>query len=183
MKKAKALIFAGIALILLSIGALLYLRWADTRSENTARQILQQLDEVLPPLHPGTRDAYRVMEMPVLEIDGRDIIAIVEIPAVSLRLPVQSNWEQDRDLPRRFSGSVYNDTLILGGTAAQFACFARIPNDTEVILTDMTGAVFTYTVERIGRSPHADMQTLQGSSLTLFAPQQTNLEYILLRCN
>ena len=183
MKSAKALIVAGIALIALSLGALGYWQYADAKSEATAKEILQQLDAALPPLHPGTRDTYRVMEMPVLEIDGHDIIAIVEIPAFSLRLPVQSSWEQGSALPRRFSGSVYDDSLIIGGTSAQFACFAQIPNDTVVTVTDMTGAVFTYTVTRIGRSAAADPAALTGSRLTLFTRQQTNLEYILLRCN
>ena len=182
-RAAKALIFAGIALITLSLVALLHMQLASRQAEKSAEALLQRLDALLPPLHPGSQESYRVMTMPALEVDGRDVIAIVEIPAFSLRLPVLSSWEQGSDLPRRFSGSAYDGTLIIGGSAAQFACFNRIPNGTEVTVTDMRGAVFTYTVARIGRASTADAETLSGSRLTLFAPQTTSLEYILLRCN
>lgn len=184
MKRAgKALIFAGIALIVLSLGVLLLMKLADRQAEKNAEALLQRLDALLPPLHAGSQESYRVMTMPALEVDGRDVIAIVEIPTFSLRLPVLSSWEQGRDLPRRLSGSAYDGSLIIGGSAAQFACFDRIPNGTEVTVTDMRGAVFTYTVSRTGRATTADAETLCGSKLTLFARQTASLEYILLRCN
>ena len=145
-RAAKALIFAGIALITLSLGVLLHMQLADRQAEKSAEALLQRLDALLPPLHPGSQESYRVMTMPALEVDGRDVIAIVEIPAFSLRLD-------------------------------------RVPNGTEVTVTDMRGTVFTYTVSRIGRASTADAETLCGSKLTLFAPQTASLEYILLRCN
>ena len=184
-KAAKLLIFLGLALLALSLGGLLLLHLGDNRGQKDAEALLQQLDTLLPAGHPGVPDTYRVPNMPTLEADGRDIVAIVEIPAYGLRLPVLASWDAGSALgiPRRFSGSAYDGTLIIGGSAAQFACFAQIPAGTAVTVTDMTGAVFSYTVTRIGRSTSADAATLSGSKLTLFARQTYSLEYILLRCH
>ena len=182
-KAAKLLISLGFALLTLSLGALLLLHLADSRAQKDAEALLGQLDTLLPASHPGLPDTYRVSAMPTLEVDGRDIVAILEIPAYGLRLPVLATWDAGSALgiPRRLSGSAYDGTLIIGG-GSQFACFREIPNGTAVTVTDMTGAVFSYTVSRIGRSMRADPETLAGSHLTLFTRQQTNLEYILLRC-
>lgn len=183
-KAAKILLFLGFALLALSLGMLLLLHFGDTKAQEDAETLLQQLDILLPPPTPGVPDTYRVPVMPTLEVGGRDVVAIVEIPAFGLRLPVLGSWEAGSALgiPRRFSGSAYSGDLIIGGSAAQFACFAQIPAGTQVTVTDMTGAVFSYTVSRIGRSTTADAATLSGSNLTLFARQTHSLEYILLRC-
>ena len=184
-RAAKILLFLGFALLALSLVALLLLHLADSRAQEDAETLLQQLDILLPPPTSGVPDTYRVPDMPTLEVGGRDVVAIVEIPAFGLRLPVLGSWEAGSALgiPRRFSGSAYDGSLIIGGSAAQFACFAQIPAGTQVTVTDMTGAVFSYTVTRIGRSTSADAATLSGSKLTFFARQTHSLEYILLRCN
>ena len=184
-RAAKILLFLGFALLALSLGMLLLLHFGDTKAQEDAETLLQQLDILLPPPTPGVPDTYRVPVMPTLEVGGRDVVAIVEIPAFGLRLPVLGSWEAGNALgiPRRFSGSAYSGDLIIGGSAAQFACVAQIPAGTQVTVTDMTGAVFSYTVSRIGRSTSADTATLSGSSLTLFARQTHSLEYILLRCD
>ena len=72
-RAAKALIFAGIALITLSLGVLMYMQLADRQAEKSAEALLQRLDALLPPLHPGSQESYRVMTMPALEVDGRDV--------------------------------------------------------------------------------------------------------------
>lgn len=184
-RAAKALILAGLLLLAMSLGALLLLQLADRKAAHSAQALLQQLDRLLPPSSPGVPETYRVPEMPALEVAGQNIVAILEIPAFGLRLPVLQSWEQGsaHGLPRRFSGSAYDGSLIIGGSAALLACFAQIPNGTEVTVTDMRGAVFTYTVTRIGRSTSADPETLCGSTLTLFTRPKTSLEYILLRCD
>ena len=185
-RSAKALILAGILLIASSLGILLSDRLLAKKAEKDASAILEQLDSMLPQRTAGVPDSYRALQMPALQIKEQDIIAILEIPAYGVRLPVCSSWEQGRGIPRRFSGSTYDRSLIIGGTdhPEQFQCFDRIDQGETVMVTDMTGAEFTYTVAEIRRSASADSEVLldENFDLTLFTRDAYTMDYLLVRC-
>ena len=113
----------------------------------------------------------------------------MEIPAFDICLPVCAQWEQGSGwgIPRRFSGSAYDGTLIIGGNdqPGQFDCFDRIPYDTRVVVRDMTGGEFTYRVTDIRRTDSAKAQILtEGEAdLTLFVRDSYTMEYMILRCS
>ena len=145
------------------------------------------LETVLPDRREGLWEPDRTTEMPALELLGRDYIALLEIPAYGLRLPVRSAWDsrEAEARPCRFSGTAYNSSLVIGGydRAGQFDFFDRIAEGTEIQVTDMTGAVFAYRVSRVDRSDSADAGVLAGrADLTLFVRDAQLLQYILLRC-
>lgn len=187
-RKAKIPIFAGGVLILLSLCGLLLNTWLSGKTGRNTAEVLAALDAVLPRSAPALEGTHRNPEMPVLQIENQDVIAIVEIPAFGIRLPVLGQWEQGNllGMPRRFSGSAYDGSLIIGGCdkPGQFDCFHRIPNDTQVILTDMTGGEYTYRVSRIQRSDSAEASILADpdAKLTLFVRDTYTMEYIILRC-
>jgi hypothetical protein len=95
------------------------------------------------------------------EIDGVDYVALLEIPQLEIALPVAAGWDGENlsDAPRRFSGSSYDHSLVIGGAdhAGQFAFCDQIGHDTRVTVTDMTGARFSYEVVRIDRRAHAEV--------------------------
>ena len=91
-RAAKILIILGFALLALSLGMLLLLHFGDTKAQEDAEALLRQLDILLPPPTPGVPDTYRVPVMPTLEVGGRDVVAVVEIPAFGLRLPVLGSF-------------------------------------------------------------------------------------------
>lgn len=133
-------------------------------------------------------DSYSVMEMPVLEIEGQDFSGIVDIPAFGLMLPIYNTWDSRKvtSFPCRFYGTVYDGSLIVGGSdqEGQFDCFEKIQNGSTVIITDMTGAEFYYTVVRIDRakSAEADILINEDADLTLFVRDAYSLDYIIVRC-
>lgn len=175
---------------LLMAGGLVLLLVAGLQNRRADRQnaaVLAALETVLPDRREGLWEPDRTTEMPALELLGRDYIALLEIPAYGLRLPVRSAWDsrEAEARPCRFFGTAYNGSLVIGGydRAGQFDFFDRIMEGTEIRVTDMTGAVFAYRVSRVDRSDSADAGVLAGrADLTLFVRDAQLLQYILLRC-
>ena len=54
---------------------------------------------------------------PVLEINGADYAALLEIPSQGVTLPISNQWNSMRltHSPSRFSGSAYDNSLVIGG--------------------------------------------------------------------
>lgn len=184
-RRSKWLLWAGAALIAVSVCTATVFGLLQSRGVRQAEDIAQRIEEVLPPRTIGAKETYSVMQMPALSIDGEDFVGLVEIPAHGVKLPVCNDWKPTRlnRYPCRFWGTAYDGSLIVGGNAQQLACLKQMQNGDEVQVTDMQGAVFTYTVTRIRHADHADAKSLQtNASLTLFAQDGYNLEYIIVEC-
>ena len=113
---------------------------------------------------------------------------MLELPAIGLTLPVADAWDSG-DLyagPRRFFGSAYDRSLVIGGAdqEGQFAFCSKVDIGAMLTVTDMTGAQFHYTVTRVDRAEHAETAwlTQPGHDLTLFCRAAYSMEYIAVRC-
>ena len=172
----------GICLILLSLALLLtfQLRLQTDTAHNG--KILEKMEILLPERIPA--GIHTGEAMPVLEIDGKDYAALLEIPAFGLELPIADRWESGK--LSRFSGSAYDNTLVIGGPdhPKQFGFCDQIDLGVPITLTDMTGGQFFYTVARVDRSKHADAEWLQNPAydLTLFCRDTVSMDYIAVRC-
>ncbi len=188
-RRANLLIIAGILLIGLSLGSLLITQMIIRGTAADTDAVLKRLDQMIPNRTAGLPDTYRNTEMPVLQLEGQELVAILEIPEYSVRLPVHATWGQGSALgiPRRFTGSAYDNTIVIGGSdqKGQFDCFDKIEPDTRVTLTDMTGAEFAYRIDQIQRSDSAEADILMDDNyaLTLFTRDATTMDYLILRCS
>lgn len=191
MKKHKfpLLMVLGICLILISVSLLLFFQIRLHLGVQYSQRILLQMNEILPERTQGVPGAYPNSAMPILEFDGVDYVATVELPSFGIALPVADRWDSNElyRSPARFFGSAYEDTLIIGGVddSQQFGFCDKIEQGAIITVTDMTGAQFTYTVSRIARAKHAETQWLMDSDyeLTLFCHDVYSMEYIAVRCN
>ena len=178
----------GILLILCSLGTLVFMHISTDRAEQQTEDIVTQLKKLLPDEVIGSEDSYSSMEMPSLCIDGEDIIALLEFPEAGVELPISNEWDKNTliSLPQRFSGTVYDGSLIVGGydRDGQFDCLEILDIENTVTVTDMTGARFYYTVKSIERKDSADRAELTDSAydLTLFVRDSSSMEYIIVRC-
>lgn len=189
MRRAgKLIIIIGILLILVSFGFMLYWHISSVRAELDVSDTLIKLKELLPPESIGNPEEFFSMEMPVLELDGRDIIGLLSIPQADTELPVAADWNKRTliALPQRFSGSTYDSSLIIGGydQKGQFDCLKNLDIGNEIFVTDMTGAKFSYTVSDIQRKKSASYEVLSdpASDLTLFVRDDGSADYIIVRC-
>jgi len=190
MKKQKFPLFLvlGICLILVSISMVLVFQIRMHLGVQHSQMILSSMEQILPERTTGVPGSYLTSAMPVLEIEDEDYVAMLEVPSFDVALPVADRWDSNNlsRSPCRFFGSAYDKTLIIGGADAlrQFGFCDKIEHGAQIIITDMTGAQFTYTVSRVDRAKHAETQWLMDSDydLTLFCHDIYSIEYVAVRC-
>lgn len=188
MRKNKWLVLLGSVLIFCGLGLMLFSQIRTCIAKDSTAELLIRLEEILPSKTVGVIDSYSSMEMPTLEFEGKNIVAVLNFPELGRSLPIESTWNKNRltSLPQRFSGSVYDSSLIIGGSdqQGQFDCLKKLDIGYTVTVTDMTGAEYTYTVIRIERKKSADAEILtdEASDLTLFVREAYSTEYITVRC-
>ena len=185
---SKLLQILGCLLIFCGLGLLVFSRLHAEKAQTAAAQVLEQIEVILPERTAGAMDTYSTMEMPVLQIGGQDFSAVLDVPAFGRTLPVDHVWGADKvtSFPCRFYGSVYDGSLVIGGAdqQGQFDWLDQIQQGSVVTITDMTGAEFSYVVDRVDRSKTAQAEVLisEAADLTLFVRDAYSLEYVIVRC-
>lgn len=187
--KKQFILIAGGVLILLSVGLLIFQNFYAGRSSQNATMIATEIGQMIPNGSTGVEESYTNTQMPILQYEGNDYVCLIEVPSANACLPVQNKWNT-KDLmysPCRFWGSSYDGSLILGGSGlnGQFDFCGRLEIGDQVLITDMEGTRFTYTVEHIDRSKTAQFEKLSDPSysLTLFVQEAYSTSYIVVRCN
>lgn len=169
------LICVGAALIIAALGISGYYLWVQEQSGEKADKAMQSLIqqiavnnnpgneqiapsgpavEQLPPAGPGISGSEQIpdpqLRMPSIEIDGVPYIGYLEIPALSLSLPVISeSTEENLDIsPCRFYGTVYQNNFVIGGHRYRrhFRKLSTLGYGQRLTFTDVEGTVFTYEV-------------------------------------
>lgn len=182
-KKVSWLLIIGAVLILGSVCMLAAFRIQASMGVRESRAAAEKILALLPERTPG--QIQPDIPMPALEIDGKDYIALLEIPGMGVCLPVAA--QQEDYLPGRFWGSVYSSPFVIGGRdhPGLFDFCSKIEYGTPLTVTDMTGTQFSYTVARVDRAEKAENQWLldENFDLTLYCRGTFSSEYIAVRCN
>ena len=207
-RKGKVLVIFG----LLLMAAALFLTVKNMREEAAASEASNEaLDAILPEVFPD-QDANTVFpelpikreqhtvrpaegvygpeagDMPVISVNGRDYVALLSIPAISLELPVLNEWSYSdlKYAPCRFSGSAYTSDLVICGHnyAGHFRNLRELSPGDEVILVDMAGNAFYYSVMdmEILRPTAVEDMTTGDWDLTLFTCTVGARTRLALRC-
>ena len=189
MKLRKLFRVLGCVLILASLGLGAFSLIRTNQAKERCADAVQRIQALLPSPTAGIMDQYSSMAMPVLEVGGQDYVCLIRIPVFGVTLPVKNGWNQTAVSlgPCRFSGTVYDGSLIIGGAdqTGQFDFFDRLDLDDKITVTDMTGAEFHYAVTRIDRAKSADAEALNRheADLVLFVRDALSMEYLIVRCN
>lgn len=140
-------------------GLVAYNFYDSWRADQASNDILDKIDEMgieeeeVEEGEVPIYEQYPDMPMPAVEIDGYRYIATLKIPSIKLKLPVMEEWDYSRlkISPCRYSGSAYTHDLVIAGHnyAAHFSPIKWMETGTVVILKDMAGNVFHYTVAGI----------------------------------
>lgn len=191
MKKRKFPLFItlGIVLIIISLSMFVFHQVRSNVGANEIKSTLTKMESLIPEGSDGAVGEYTNPTMPILQIDGRDYVALLKVPSMQISLPIANNWNKDElfHSPARFSGSAYDNTLVIGGTddPHQFDFCKKIENGTVVTLTDMLGVGFKYKVATVERSKTAKSEWLLDKEhhLTLYCRDTYSMEYIAVRLN
>lgn len=186
--KSKLMILLGIILVFCSVGLMFFSNMSTYKAQQETAEIVAHIQKILPTETIGSEDDNSSSEMPSLEFNKRSIVGLLEIPTTNTVLPVDGVWNEKtlKTIPQRFSGTVYDGSLVVGGydRKDQFDCLEKLDIGNNITVTDMMGSVFSYKVELIERKKSAKKEDLQQSSynLTLFTYDINSKNYIIVRC-
>ena len=183
----KILIIIGVCLLAAAIALLFAWQWNIHSSEQKAKEYVNVIRELIPEPQGAVPEERRDNTMSTLSIDEIDFVGILELPRFESALPVCAEWGNPAKCPCRFSGSVYDQTMQIGGTSqkGQYGFYRDISVGDSVFFTDMEGNRFSYTVTDIRYEKNADQSTLQrkDASLTLFVKNVYAFEYVIIYCD
>ncbi len=160
------------------------LRYMKPGGENVdVLHVLSRLDEAIPEKIAGVYETRTNSDMPAIEIDGVDFIGILEFPEMDIRFPVGAEWKGSGGsyCPARYSGSVYDRSLVIGGAykADNFDFLDSLDVGGKIVFTDMTGCVYTFEIAKIRHSEKALKEAFESDDgLTLFVKKSS--VYIVL---
>ena len=185
----------GLSILLVMLGVLLLAAAAivfvvrqaqDKQRAADIPSLIEKTEAALPERSAGVIENRADSAMAAVEIDGIDVIGLLELPGRGIKLPVSAQWDSSEQSfrPARFMGSVYDGTLIVGGRSedGNFDFIDQLDAGEELTFTDMIGRVFRYTVRKICHADNARAETLADSesALTLFVKK--NGAFLIVRC-
>ena len=125
--------------------------------------------------------------MPVLSVDNVDFAGIIEMSGYDASFPVCDDWGSVTEFPCRFSGSIYDRSIIIGATSqkGQFDFYRDISVGDDLSFTDMEGNCFSYAVKslRYEKNADRDAMTREDADLTLFIKNTYGFEYLIVFCD
>lgn len=188
-KRSAVLMIAGVFLIVGALGLAMSNLYEEQRGEAYARQISNVLEErVIAPVAVTETSQADVKTMQTVCLEGQEYIGVIEIPSLSLELPVQKECSdaQLKASPCRYSGSFLNDSMILAGHnyKKHFGSLSALQRGDEVVFTDVTGQIYHYAVMEITSLDAYDTEEMQSGDwdLTLFTCNFDGQKRITVRC-
>ena len=176
-------IVLGLILLAGALGLTAYNKLDDRRAGGYASAAREKLVQTIPAQEdqsPASDPAEMLFpdyvldptrDMPEREIDGVRYVAVLDIPALGLSLPVISEWSYDllRLGPCRYSGSAYENDLVIAAHnyTSHFGSLRQLSPGDAVILTDMDGNIFTYEA--------ADFHTLSPNEVDAMVNNEWDL--------
>ncbi len=181
-------LIVGAALIISAAAYGVYALVSSKGYESDNQKILALADELMPPVKNAYVEERGNSAMPVMELDGVNVVGIIEMPAYNAKLPVRANWnaKASKSIPCLYDGSVYDRNLLIGtvDTKGQFDFASDLSVDKLIYFTDMNGDRFSYSVSSI---KHADKLNAaewakEKADLTVFVKDTFSGEYTVIYC-
>ena len=193
---------AGIIITVSFLGVLAYGVWDENRAAKSVALTSQMLyeqteknktennnkDEDITP-----EDAAAPTELPeetynpMIEINGEFYAGILYIPSLSLKLPVNNQWSDDRlkETPCRYAGDIKNSLIICAHDyKSHFGNITRLSYGERLFITDAEGNEHWYSVGLLETLKATDIDILINApyDLTLFTCTPSGKERIAVRC-
>ena len=190
--KAKTYTLIGFLFILSSFIWGGYNIYSDVHASNIAQEVTKELEQNVEENQEEWNDVYidvPLMEMPVVEINGRLYVGTLDIPKLNLSLPIlnESNQSNLKIAPCRYHGSIYTNDMVIAAHnyRSHFARINKLVQHDQIKFTDMDGNEFIYEVIGIEVLKPTDVELMIHSEydLTLYTCTVGGANRITVRCN
>ena len=178
-------IIVGAILVVASIGLLFFnMRGYDIDTDSA----IVQIEKLLPNITQSVPQEKGNNAMSSMEIAGESYVALLEMDMFKFKMPVRSVWDEKavEAVPCRYSGSVYNNTLVIASTdeKGQMDFVNNINTGDRLNLTTMRGEQFSYKVVKVENSNTATAEELNTDEfdLTIFVEYSGHTDYLFIRC-
>ncbi len=194
MKGKRGTICIGVGLLLLAaaLSLTLYNLWSDKTAGERSQAVLEQIESAAGGC-ASTNSAYSLLgsdaDMPYQIIDGHACIGELSISALSLELPVISEWSYANlnVAPCRYAGTVYKRNMVIAAHDyfSHFGTLQNLSLGDEVTFTDIDGNAFHYEVAELETIDPFDVQGMTSGEwdLTLFTCTISGQARIAVRCD
>jgi sortase (surface protein transpeptidase) len=205
----RIILYVGILAVISSAGLSAYAYLGENRAKNSNARTTREISEKIQrerlserargdsPAQIRYEEQGEVMAAPsaqppppeeqsVIEVDGERYIGILSIPALSLRLPVNNEFNEAalNDSPCRFYGDL-SGTLIIGAhnTRNHFGRLSAVSGGDEAVITDANGNEHRYAAELAEVLCETDIIGKINSpyDLTLFTCTRSRTERVVVR--
>ncbi|MBQ7048689.1 MAG: hypothetical protein IJN86_07045 [Clostridia bacterium] len=182
-------IIIGAVLILAVAAYTLYAVLSAKGFESDNKKIVALAEELMPPSADAYIEERGNSNMPVMEIEGVNVIGIIDIPTHDTKLPVNASWgtKSAKSMPCRYDGSLYDRDLIIGtvDTEGQFDFASELAVNSLLYFTDMESDRFSYSISSIKHSDklNIDVWKEKSADLTVFVENEFSGEYTVIYCS
>lgn len=176
----------GAILVIASIGLLVYSMRGYEIDTNNA---IVQIEKLMPKITQSVPQEKGNNTMSSMEIDGESYVALLEMDMYKFKMPVRSVWDEKavEAVPCRYSGSIYNNSLVIAATDAegQMDFVNSVNTGDRLTVTDMRGEQFSYKVVKVENSNTATDEELNTDEfdLTIFVEYSGPTDYLFIRCD
>ena len=188
MRKTVGVLCMLLGIVMVAGSALLFWqnRMQEQQAGDSAENVLQVLTQSVPvaqvvtePIHTAqpqeTGEPMEMPEMYALPVDGNDYVGYLELPTISLTLPVMSDWSYPklRVAPCRYAGSAFGDDLVImaHNYDRHFGRISLLREGDPVQFVDAQGNIHRYVVARQEELGKYDIDEMVNGDwdLTLFS--------------
>lgn len=188
-KKSNIWIIAGVIMLLGAFGLTLHNYYEDYEANKNSAHVVEKLANQMQ--KENTDQLYKMnpdIEMPTKTIDGIKYIGVLDVPKLSLQLPVMSHWSYDglKIAPGRYQGSVYKRNIIIAGHnyRSHFSRLKTLDIGSTIWFIDVEGNKFEYKISDIEIIKGTNVKQMKKGSwdMTLFTCTYGGQNRMALRC-
>lgn len=175
----------GILCMLTSVGFVMFNRWEDENAEKIAKSFLEDVQDVFKEQLPAPQDT----EMATVKVDNYDCIGVLSIPALSVELPVLTEWSYEKlqKAPCHYYGSYHEGNFVIAAHnyRSHFGRLSKLQAGDLVVFTDVYGKAHYYEVAMLETLPKTATKEMitSGFELSLYSCTVGGGSRVTVRCN
>ena len=148
-RKSKKLLVLIIAVLIALLLCVCYIFLPKKQENAESQAVIQTMEELVPYFGTDQTDSSGMGRdpLPVMQVNGVDIVGAIEIPSLDLRAPVTDKGVKKKYFARWVSGSPVKGRLrLMGGKNDVFSRISKGKPGEMVIFTDVDGVRYEYSI-------------------------------------